>query len=146
MALNPVDWAIQDYGPEVFKFITLLNIAGYDIAGEVTTVGSAITKFRVGDRVAGLCHGGGGQEYSPLQEHLTTHVPASLTWEQAAVLPMGTSVGIRALFHKKYLALDLPVVVGSSRRLSRAKRYSSVAGQRAWGAGRSSSPWRRGTR
>lgn len=112
VALNPVDWAIQDYGPEVFKFIPLPHIPGYDIAGEVTTVGSAVTKFRIGDRVAGLCHGGGGsQEYSPLQEHLTTHVPDSLTWEQAAVLPMGTSVGIKALFHKDYLALDLPVVV-----------------------------------
>lgn len=108
VAINPVDWAIQDYGPDVFKFITLPHIPGYDIAGEVTTVGAAVTQFKVGDRVAGLSSGG-GQRYALLTEHITTHVPDALTWEQAAVLPMGTAVGTKALFHKDYLALDLPV-------------------------------------
>lgn len=109
VALNPVDWAIQELGPEAFTFITLPHIPVFDIAGEVTVTGTAVTKFKIGDRVAGLSYGG-GQQYSPLEEHLTTHIPDSLTWEQAAVLPMGTTVGVKALFHKDYLALDLPVV------------------------------------
>lgn len=108
VAINPVDWAVQEYGPDVFKFITLPHIPGYDIAGEVTAVGAAVTKFKVGDRVAGLSQSG-GQKYAPLTEHLTTHIPNALTWAQGAVLPMGTMVGIKALFHKDYLALDLPV-------------------------------------
>lgn len=112
VAINPVDWAIQDYGPEVFKFITLPHIPGYDIAGEVTAVGTAVSNFKVGDRVAGLSYGG-GQQYSPLEAHLTTHLPDSVAWEQAAVLPMGTSVGIKALFHKDYLGLELPVTAAT---------------------------------
>lgn len=109
VAINPVDWAIQLRGPEYFKFVTLPKILGYDVAGEVEAVGSAVTRFKVGDRVAGLTDGG-FQEHVLLPEHITTAVPDSIAWEQAAVLPMGVSVAVKSLFHKDLLALDHPVL------------------------------------
>lgn len=87
VAINPVDHAIQEHGPDVFTFVTLPAVLGYDVAGEVEAVGRGVTRFRVGDRVAGLADGG-FQEHVALAEHLTTLLPDAVAWEQGAVLPM----------------------------------------------------------
>lgn len=107
VAFNPVDWALQEYGPETFPWLKLPKILGFDVAGEVVSVGPGVTKFQVGDRVAGLADGG-LQEYVPLAEHLTAAIPNSLSWEEASVLPMGVSVSTKMLFHKEMLALNFP--------------------------------------
>lgn len=107
VAFNPVDYALQERGPETFPWLKFPAILGFDIAGEVVSVGLLVTKFKVGDRVAGLA-AGGLQEYAALAEHLTTSIPHNLSWEQAAVLPMGVSVSTKLLFHKDMLAMDLP--------------------------------------
>lgn len=109
IAFNPVDWALQEYGPGTFPWLTLPKILGFDVAGEVVSVGPLVTKFSIGDRVAGLADGG-LQEYVPLSEHLTASIPHSIPWEQAAVLPMGVSVATKLLFHKDMLAMDLPTL------------------------------------
>lgn len=107
IAFNPVDYGLQERGPETFPWLTFPTILGFDIAGQVLSVGPLVTKFKVGDRVAGLA-AGGLQEYAALSEHLTASIPDSLSWEQAAVLPMGVSVSTKLLFHKDMLGLDHP--------------------------------------
>lgn len=107
VAINPVDWFQQEMGPEVIPFLKYPAILGYDVAGEVETLGSGVTKFKVGDRVAGLVQQG-FQEHVLLSEHMVTTIPSSVAFEQAAALPMGVSVATKALFHKNFLALDLP--------------------------------------
>lgn len=107
IAINPVDWFQQEMGPEKIPFLKYPAILGYDIAGEVEALGSGVTKFKVGDRVTGLVKQG-FQEHVLLSEHMATVIPSSVTFEQAAALPMGVSVATKALFHKDYLALDLP--------------------------------------
>lgn len=107
IAINPVDWFQQEMGPEKIPFLKYPAILGYDIAGEVEALGSGVTKFKVGDRVTGL-QKQGFQEHVLLLEHMATVIPGSVTFEQAAALPMGVSVATKALFHKDYLALDLP--------------------------------------
>ncbi|KKY29858.1 putative zinc-binding alcohol dehydrogenase domain-containing protein cipb [Diaporthe ampelina] len=107
VAINPVDWFQQEKGPEVIPFLKYPAILGYDIAGEVEAVGPGVTKFKAGDRVAGLVNQG-FQQHVLLSEHMATAIPSSVTFEQAAALPMGVSVATKALFHKDFLALDLP--------------------------------------
>lgn len=102
IAFNPVDYALQEYGPKVFPWLSLPKILGFDVAGEVVAVGQGVTRFKVGDRVAGLADGG-LQEYVPLSEHLTTLVPQSTSWEQAAVLPMGVSVSTKIAVPQGYV-------------------------------------------
>jgi NADPH:quinone reductase-like Zn-dependent oxidoreductase len=56
VALNPTDWQTVD---EVTKAGTPYSLLGCDAAGIVVEVGSEVTKdFKVGDRIAGLAHGG----------------------------------------------------------------------------------------
>ncbi|ROW04539.1 hypothetical protein VMCG_05080 [Cytospora schulzeri] len=108
VAINPTDYSQQMMGPDVFKWLKYPAILGYDVAGQVEATGSGVTKFKVGDRVAGLANAGGFQVHTILSEHMASPIPDSLTYETAAVLPMGFSVATKALFHKDYLALDLP--------------------------------------
>lgn len=49
IAVNPVDWKIQDYGGFVQKWPIIL---GTDVAGEVVSTGSNVKRFKTGDRVA----------------------------------------------------------------------------------------------
>ncbi|KAL4726370.1 hypothetical protein ACLX1H_007051 [Fusarium chlamydosporum] len=106
ISLNPVDCAQQRLGT-VFPWLKFPAILGCDVAGEVVALGSSITKFKVGDRVAGY-HMGTFQEYVPVKEQSCAKVPQNTTYEQAAVLPLCLSVGAKALFHPEYLALELP--------------------------------------
>jgi NADPH:quinone reductase-like Zn-dependent oxidoreductase len=91
-----------------------------DGAGEVVAVGNGVTRFKVGDRVAGTfftrwaegkrtpevaasARGGGGVD-GMLSEAIVAHedslvrVPAHLTFEEAATLPCAGVTAYRALF------------------------------------------------
>jgi NADPH:quinone reductase-like Zn-dependent oxidoreductase len=56
VALNPTDWQTLDEKPRAgFKY----SLLGVDAAGIVVEVGSKVTKkFKKGDRVLGMSHGG----------------------------------------------------------------------------------------
>jgi NADPH:quinone reductase-like Zn-dependent oxidoreductase len=51
VAINPVDWKIQEYGPQSQNYP---NILGRDIAGEIVEVGPDVTGLHVGQRVIAL--------------------------------------------------------------------------------------------
>jgi len=48
VAINPVDWKIQEYSP---AFQNYPDILGRDIAGEILEVGEGVTRLKVGQRV-----------------------------------------------------------------------------------------------
>lgn len=50
IAINPVDWKIQESGFFIEKYP---NILGCDVAGEIVEVGSGAGDFKKGDRVLG---------------------------------------------------------------------------------------------
>ncbi|KAI9731740.1 MAG: hypothetical protein M1834_004529 [Cirrosporium novae-zelandiae] len=117
VAINPVDWAIQAVGTALFSWITYPTILGQDIAGEVVEVGSAVSRFKIGDRVLGHAlgiecrpHVSAFQEYTVLQANLASPIPSTLSYENAAVLPLGLSTAASGLFQKDYLALQHPSV------------------------------------
>jgi NADPH2:quinone reductase len=64
---------------------------GMEASGEIVACGSAVTGFKVGDRVMGRCPGGFA-EYALMTESETLPIPSSLTWEQAAALPLTSAV------------------------------------------------------
>jgi len=60
---------------------------GLEVAGEVAQVGSAGTRWRVGDRVAALLGGGGYAEFAAVDARHVLPIPAGLDFIHAAGLP-----------------------------------------------------------
>jgi NADPH:quinone reductase len=61
--------------------------AGNDAAGEVDALGDGVTQFKVGARVMGRCPGAFA-EYALMDARETMAVPDTLTWENAAAVPI----------------------------------------------------------
>lgn len=60
---------------------------GLEAAGVIAAVGSAVTEFKVGDKVCALLQGGGYAEYCTVDEGQVLPVPEALSMIEAASLP-----------------------------------------------------------
>ncbi len=60
---------------------------GGEGAGEVASVGSEVAQFHRGDRVMARC-AGAFAEYALMDAGEAMHVPANLSWEEAAAIPL----------------------------------------------------------
>ncbi|KIY69849.1 GroES-like protein [Cylindrobasidium torrendii FP15055 ss-10] len=111
-ALNPVDWKIQSMPQFLQEWPAVL---GTDIAGEVEAVGEGVTKFKKGDRV--LTQGAFAparasfQQYTILQEDLVAKLPESVSYEEAATIPLGFITAAIGLLAPWTAALNPEVVV-----------------------------------
>ncbi|UZJ55732.1 hypothetical protein CBS101457_005052 [Exobasidium rhododendri] len=121
IAINPVDWVLQTLGKKLFDFLVYPIILGFDVAGTVHSVGENVTRYKVGDRVFGLSVDASRPQgtYTEAGESaFRTHVlvsdfyscpiPDSMTYQDAATLPMGLHVAAAGLFHEDYLGLRPP--------------------------------------
>lgn len=63
------------------------DIPGLEVSGEVVAVGSAVTRWKAGDRVCALVNGGGYAEYCIALEPVTLPIPAGFDLKLAAGLP-----------------------------------------------------------
>jgi NADPH:quinone reductase-like Zn-dependent oxidoreductase len=118
VAINPVDWILQVVGDVIYPWLKYPFVIGEDVAGEVVEVGSAVTRFKIGDRVLGLAVGtdrdtntaaeGAFQHYTVLMERLVAPIPANMAYESAAVLPLGLATAACGLFQTDQLALQHP--------------------------------------
>jgi NADPH2:quinone reductase len=61
--------------------------AGAEGAGEVARLGEGVGGFKTGDRVMGRC-AGSFSEYSLIDAREAIKVPANLSWEEAACIPL----------------------------------------------------------
>jgi NADPH2:quinone reductase len=73
------------------------RVGGGDAAGEIAGLGQGVTGFKLGDRVMGRC-AGGFAEYALLDAREVMPAPASLSWEEAACVPVVFVVVHDALF------------------------------------------------
>jgi tumor protein p53-inducible protein 3 len=62
-------------------------VLGLEIAGEVVEVGTAVTKWKTGDKVFGLLPGGGYAQYAVIHEDMARPVPEGLSMEETAAIP-----------------------------------------------------------
>jgi len=63
------------------------EIPGLEIAGIIVKVGTAITRWKVGDKVCSLVWGGGYAEYCNVPEGQCMPIPDDMTFIEAASLP-----------------------------------------------------------
>lgn len=94
-------------------------IAGFDLAGEIISVGSEVTKFKIGDRVIGFspsfagnlgAKSGAFQLESVVPQDVVAALPQSWSFVEGCVLPAATGTAAAALYPESGLALDIPTV------------------------------------
>ncbi len=105
ISVNPVDYKIRKARPAPEGEYAVI---GWDAAGIVTAVGDEVSLFSIGDRVyyAGdLTRSGSNAEYQLVDERIVGHMPASLSFAEAAALPLTTITAWEMLFDR----LQVPV-------------------------------------
>jgi NADPH2:quinone reductase len=70
---------------------------GGELSGVIEALGSGVTCFAVGDRVAALTHWGGFAEYVVAREQSATHVPASMDLDTASAFTLVYGTAYHAL-------------------------------------------------
>jgi len=101
VSLNLSDWECLVGSPLYSRIGGLRRpasrVLGSDIAGTVEAVGSAVTRFAVGDEVYGdnLGQMGGFAELARAPEKMLAHKPAGLTFVQASTLPQAGAIAVQ---------------------------------------------------
>ena len=88
-------------------------IAGLEAAGEVAAVGRNVSGFAIGDRVMSMCPGGFA-EFAVANHRLAMPVPARLSWEEAATVPVAYMTEHNALIGNADLQPGEAVVVNAA--------------------------------
>lgn len=100
VSLNPVDTKVRKRAqaePGGYK------VLGYDAAGIVQAVGSEVSLFKPGDEVfyaGAITRPGTNAEFHVVDERLVGAKPASLSFEEAAALPLTTLTAWETLFDR----------------------------------------------
>ncbi|MDP4593915.1 MAG: NAD(P)H-quinone oxidoreductase [Beijerinckiaceae bacterium] len=63
------------------------DLPGLEVAGTVAAVGEGVSRWKLGDKVCALCHGGGYAEYVVVSAGHTLPVPDGFTMIEAAGIP-----------------------------------------------------------
>jgi NADPH:quinone reductase-like Zn-dependent oxidoreductase len=93
-ALNPYDWHVMCGDPLIAQLMGEVGltrpkarVAGVDAVGVVEAAGANVRGIRPGDKVLGFCRGAFA-EYARAEASKVVPKPVSLTFEQAAAVPM----------------------------------------------------------
>lgn len=92
-AVNPVDWKVMAGGLDALMDVRFPAIPGWDVAGVVESVGIDTPEFAPGDEVLAYArkdyvHGGTFADYVTVPVRALARKPASLSWDEAAGLPL----------------------------------------------------------
>lgn len=122
ISVNPVDTKIRAPKDKVEKEPKVL---GWDAAGVVEAVGSAVIRFKVGDEVyyAGdVTRPGCNAQFQAADERIVGRKPTTLSFAEAAALPLTTITAWEALFDRLGVNLEKG---GRGQTLSLASPTSS---------------------
>lgn len=118
VAVNPVDNLPGYLYPVILPWLRFPAVIGSDVAGVIVEVGHDVTRLRPGDRVLGHALGlerghvnpaeGAFQHYVVLRQNMLAAIPDTLSFQEAAVLPLGVSTAASGLFQEDHLGLALP--------------------------------------
>jgi NADPH:quinone reductase-like Zn-dependent oxidoreductase len=100
-SVNPLDWRLKKHRP------------GVDVAGEVVAVGPAVTQFKVGDAVFGVCRGAFA-EYACASETKVVLKPESVSFEQAAAVPIAGLTALQGLRDKGHLQPGQKILINGA--------------------------------
>ncbi|BBH69450.1 NADPH:quinone reductase [Actinoplanes sp. OR16] len=88
-------------------------VLGRAVAGVVAAVGSKVTRFRTGDQVYGTAESGSFAEFTRARERRLARMPANLTFEQAAAVPISAVTALQAIKDARVRAGHRVLVIGA---------------------------------
>jgi NADPH:quinone reductase-like Zn-dependent oxidoreductase len=119
---NPADWHLIRGVPQIARLQIGLrrpkhSVMGCDVAGRVEAVGANVTGFHQGDEVFGEAFPecGAFAEYVRLPAAHVVPKPASLSFEQAAAIPLAATTALQGLRDRGHISQGQHVlIVGAS--------------------------------
>jgi NADPH:quinone reductase-like Zn-dependent oxidoreductase len=126
--VNPVDWKSAER--------RLGMVPGVDASGTIDTLGEGVTGWKVGDQVLGFARQSGSYaEYAVISVTSLAHKPKSMTFEQAAGVPIAAETAYRALHETGKIAPGQTVLIhGAAGGVgSAAVQIAKAAGARVIG-------------
>jgi NADPH:quinone reductase-like Zn-dependent oxidoreductase len=101
-SVNPVDWKVRQGYLDGMMDAVFPVVPGWDVAGVVEKVGLDVPEFAVGDEVIGYVRkdvvgGGTTAELVSAPVRTLARKPASLSWEEAAGLPLAGLTAYQSL-------------------------------------------------
>lgn len=89
------------------------RVPGRAVAGTVAAVGAKVTRFKVGDEVFGVSRGALA-EYAAAREDKLAHKPSSLSFDQAATVPISATTAMQGLRLGRVEAGQRVLIIGAS--------------------------------
>ncbi len=133
--VNPLDWKIREGYLQGFLPLTLPFTPGVDVAGTVAALGEGVTDLAVGDAVYGtlpMNRNGSYAEYATAPAALLVPKPTSLSFAEAAALPVATLTAWSVLQTAGFKAGQSVLIHAAAGGVGSA----AVQLAKAWGAGR----------
>lgn len=99
-SVNPIDWKLASGALRLLAPARFPEVPGFDVAGEVVSIGPAVTTFAVGDRVHARLDdrvGASCAEYTLAGLNVTTRMPERMDFATAAGLPLAGMTALQAL-------------------------------------------------
>ena len=112
--VNPIDYKLRKTGAMNSGPGTVL---GFEAAGIVEKAGPGVQDFKPGDRVyysSEFSKTGTYAEFQTVESRLVASMPANLTFEQAAALPLAGTTAWDALFNRGQLTLGQTVLISAA--------------------------------
>ena len=100
-SVNPLDWRMKNERP------------GVDVAGEVVAIGKSVKQFKPGDAVFGLGRGAFAECACAAESKLVSK-PESMTFDQAAAIPVAGLTALQGLRDKGHLQSRQNVLINGA--------------------------------
>ena len=113
--VNPVDWKLRSGMMRDFLPTTFPYVPGADLAGVIEQVGPAVTTFQPGQAVFGRGSQGTYAEYALAPATTLALKPDSISFDEAATIPVGATTAWQGLFdHGQLEAGQRVLILGGS--------------------------------
>ncbi|MDU6523728.1 NADP-dependent oxidoreductase [Enterococcus devriesei] len=100
-SVNPIDWKLREgYLAQMMPWEFPITL-GWDVAGEITEIGSEVKDWQVGQKVFArpeTTRFGTYADYTIVDDHLLARKPDNVSFEEAAAVPLAGLTAYQALF------------------------------------------------
>lgn len=111
-----------------------VKVRGRDVAGVVAAAGARASRFDAGDEVYGTCESGSFAEYAAAPEQRLARKPTSLSFEQAAAVPISAVTALQAVRGGRVQPEQQVMVIGAAGGVgSFAVQIAKASGARVTG-------------